>query len=351
MTKSPSDQTILVSGASGFLATQVIKAFLEKGYNVRGTVRSIESAQACRDIFPNADDKQLSFVIVKDMAAPNAFHEAVTSDIDGVMHTASPFTFSVEDNEKDLLLPAINGTLNMLKAVKDNAPNVKRVVCTSSFAASVDVTAGYRAGYTYTEDDWNPCSYEEAAKKDTDGGIAYCASKALAEKAAWDFMKDNSNVGFDLVMINPVYILGKVDQSIKGMDRLNQSAADLYRYMDGSHVGKAVDPAGFPIFVDVVDCAEGHLRAYEIPEAGGKRFLFTSDNFCWEETVHVLQSIPGLAGKLPKVPDKSEYVRPDMYKVSNDKAKTVLGMEFKGLEQTITQMAMSLLEKEKMFED
>ena len=67
------------------------------------------------------------------------------------MHTASPFIFSVEDNEKDLLLPAINGTLNMLKAVKENGPNVKRVVCTSSFAACVDLNAGYRVGHTYTE--------------------------------------------------------------------------------------------------------------------------------------------------------------------------------------------------------
>ena len=77
----------------------------------------------------------------------------------------------------------------------------------------------------------------------------------------------------------------------------------------------------------------GHLRAYEIPEAGGQRFLFTSDNFCWEETVYLLQAIPGLEDKVPNVPDKSEYKRPDMYKVSNEKAKTVLGIKFKGLEQ------------------
>ena len=75
--KPPSDQTILVSGASGFLATQVIKIFLDKGYKVRGTVRSVESADAVRDIFPEASDK-LSFVVVKDMAAPNAFNDAIT---------------------------------------------------------------------------------------------------------------------------------------------------------------------------------------------------------------------------------------------------------------------------------
>lgn len=96
----------------------------------------------------------------------------------------------------------------------------------------------------------------------------------------------------------------------------------------------------------------GHLRAYEIPEAGGQRFLFTSDNFCWEETVYLLQAIPGLEDKVPNVPDKSEYKykRPDMYKVSNEKAKTVLGIKFKGLEQTITEMAKCLLKKKEMLE-
>ena len=145
---NPSDQTILVTGATGFVATQVIKTFLNSGYKVRGTVRSDASAQACREIFPDAGDR-LSFAIVPDIAAPNAFHEALKdNDIDGVMHVASPFTFSAQDNEKDLLLPAINGMLNLLKAVKDNAPRVKRVVATSSFAAVLTVTDGMRPGYT-----------------------------------------------------------------------------------------------------------------------------------------------------------------------------------------------------------
>ena len=124
------------------------KTFLNSGYKVRGTVRSDASAQACREIFPDAGDR-LSFAIVPDIAAPNAFHEALKdNDIDGCLHLASPFTFAAKDNEKDLLLPAINGMLNLLKAVKDNAPRVKRVVATSSFAAVLTVTEGMRPGYT-----------------------------------------------------------------------------------------------------------------------------------------------------------------------------------------------------------
>lgn len=178
------------------MATHIISSFLSAGYNVRGTVRSEKSAEAVKKTHSD-HASQLSFSIVPDIAAPNAFDSAV-KDVDGVIHNASPFAFNVSDNEKELLLPAIQGTKSCLSAVKKFAPKVKRVVVTSSFAAIVDMSKGMRPGYVYTEKDWNPCTYEEA--KEGDGATAYCASKAFAERAAWEFGED-PEVGFDVVTI------------------------------------------------------------------------------------------------------------------------------------------------------
>jgi len=99
-----------------------------------------------------------------------------------LLTAASGFVMHVEHNERDLLDPAIKGTTEVLKAVQKNAPQVKRIVITSSFAAMMDPTQGVRPGYTYTEKDWNPVTYVQA--KGGDGGTAYCASKTFAEKAA-----------------------------------------------------------------------------------------------------------------------------------------------------------------------
>ena len=103
---------------------------------------------------------------------PNAaFDEAVKSDppFDIVIHTASPFHFNVQDVQKDLLDPAINGTTGILKAIKKSAPTVKRVVITSSFAAIIDGAKGLRPGYVYTEADWNPTTPQLALENPSNG--------------------------------------------------------------------------------------------------------------------------------------------------------------------------------------
>lgn len=198
--KPPAEQTILVTGASGFVAAHVLHSFLHAGYKVRGTVRSDATAQNVLKTH-ESHASQLSFEIVPDIRTPGAFDEAVKG-VDGVIHTASPFVFDVADNERDLLEPAIQGTTGILESVAKHAPQVKRVVVTSSFAAIIDMgkTPEEAATYTYTEEDWNPCTYEEA--KAGNGAIAYCASKAFAERCAFDFVKDK-HPNFDVATICP----------------------------------------------------------------------------------------------------------------------------------------------------
>ena len=235
-------QLILLTGASGFLAAHVLNSLLRHGYSVRGTVRNEGSASKVRKTHShllNGDDSRLSFAIVQDIVKPGAFDEAVKG-VDGVIHTASPFQLQVEDNERDLLEPALKGTTEILKAVQKNAPQVKRVVITSSFASIVDLSQGNRPGYTYSEKDWNPVTYEQA--KTADGGTAYCASKTFAEKAAWDFVK-TEKPNFDLAAICPPMVYGPLENDAS-LAHLNTSSADIYRFMNGSQ--EEVGPTTFP---------------------------------------------------------------------------------------------------------
>jgi nucleoside-diphosphate-sugar epimerase len=154
--------TILVTGVSGYIATHVAKCLISHGYHVRGTVRNPETAEKVRQTFSETPSS-IETVIVPDIAKEGSFNEAVR-DVDGVIHTASPFFYKVSDFDKDMCEPAVNGTLELLKSVKAMNPNVERVVITSSFAAIHDFSKGRRPGYVYTENDWNPVSLDMAYK-------------------------------------------------------------------------------------------------------------------------------------------------------------------------------------------
>lgn len=121
---------VLLTGGSGFIAVHVLEALLTQGHSVVTTVRSDAKARMLTDTFPNYGTDKLDFAIVADMAEEGAFDEAVKSDppFEWVIHTASPYHFNVTDTKKDFLDPAIIGTTGILKAVKKNAPSVKRVV-------------------------------------------------------------------------------------------------------------------------------------------------------------------------------------------------------------------------------
>lgn len=338
MSKPAHEQTILITGASGFVAAHVLNSFLSAGYQVRGTVRSQSSADNVRKTHARYAD-QLSFVFVEDISAPHAFDKAVVG-VDGVIHTASPFQLDVKDNEKDLLLPAINGTNSLLEAVAAHAPQVKRVVITSSFAAIIDMgKPNGGVGYTYTEADWNPCTYEQA--KAGPGPVAYCASKAFAEKAGFDFVK-NKKPNFDVVSINPPMIYGPIAHHVSSLDKLNTSSADIYRFMTGDT--KEIGPTSFPLFCDVRDVGEAHLCAYEKPEAGGQRFACTGGNFSYQEVCEVLrEQFPELKSK---VPDPAKEPASPGCSLSNEKARKVLGIQFRTLKECITDGAKSLIQLE-----
>lgn len=248
---------------------------------------------------------------------------------------------AVEDCERDLLLPAIRGTTSILQAVKANAPKVRRVVITSSFAAILDMSHGARPGYVYTENDWNPETFDKA--KAADGATAYCASKALAEKAAFDFVA-NEQPQFSITTICPPMIYGPLGHAVDDMSKLNTSAADFYRLMNGS--SQEIPSTAFFAFVDVRDVAEAHFRAFESEKAAGQRYFVAGGNYTYQEMVEILrEKFPNLADRIPKAQQGS--VDPDTYKVSTKKAESELGIQFRGLEQVTVDTAESLLQLER----
>ncbi|KAG9238131.1 hypothetical protein BJ875DRAFT_87815 [Amylocarpus encephaloides] len=325
-------KTVLVTGGSGYVAAEVINAFLSRGYNIKTTVRNEAAAEKIKKSHSQHIDR-ISFAYVKDLQIPGGHDDAVKG-VDGVVHTASPFVLEVKSNLHDLLEPAKNGTVEVLKSVQKSNPDVKRVLVTSSFASLVDLTQGARPGYAYTEKDWNPTSWEVAASQDTSGVVSYCASKGFAEKAAFDFVADNKP-NFDITSICPPMVYGPSSVGFPGFAKLNTSSADIYRFMSGSL--KEVPETGFYGFVDVRDLAEAHVRAYESEAAAGQRYLTVSAGYTYQQVADIIRA--GFPAKRDLVPEGNvNEPFPDVYKMDNTKIKTELGMEFRPLKTTIVDM-------------
>ena len=174
---------ILLTGANGFLGSHILKQLLDyPNVSVRAVVRSASKVEAVKNDFSGYDN--LDFAVVPDITAPKAFHKALTSSdvpFDLVVHSASPFLYKAISNNRDFLDPAVNGTTEILRSVQAVAPNVKRVVITSSFASVADLPHPEKiAGKTFVDDDWNPITWEEALNA-TDKGVPYQGSKTFAE--------------------------------------------------------------------------------------------------------------------------------------------------------------------------
>jgi len=203
--------------------------------------------------------------------------------------------------------------------------------------------AGYWPEHTYTEADWNPITYEEAANDSTDGPTAYCASKAFAEKAAWDFVAQQKP-NFTLTTICPPMVYGPPAHSIDSLNNLNTSSADIYRLINGSE--KTVPPNAFYAFVDVRDVGEAHARAYETPEAAGQRYFVTGGSYTFQQICDIIrEDFPSKRTLTPEGEVRAPL--PNVYKVDNSKAKTELKMTFRDLRTTIHDMVEEFIAIEK----
>ncbi|KAI2610023.1 NAD(P)-binding protein [Hypoxylon fragiforme] len=346
MTTPQTKGTILITGAGGLVGGQIIREALESGFSVRIAARSASSASRTASRFPSHASR-LSTAVVADMTTAASYAPAFADGaITAVVHAASPFVLAPRDNVQDLLVPATRGATAILDAVRaygGGAGKVRSVVATSSFAAVVDVGRGRREGHTYTEADWNPATWEEAAAA-ADGVVAYCASKALAERGMWAWMDDaqrkgggGAAVGFGLTTICPPWVFGPYAWELSDTKGLSESIGLLDRILDA----EAVPPFDFGGYADAREVAAAHVRAIERPEmAAGRRFI-VGQGFRYQAAVDAArEALPELRGRLP-VGTPGEWV--DAYEIDGGAAERVLGVRYGRLRDTVRDTYVQLL--------
>ncbi|KIO34524.1 hypothetical protein M407DRAFT_240425 [Tulasnella calospora MUT 4182] len=333
----PSSNTVLLTGANGFLGYQITKSLLERGHTVVGTVRSESKTKYLKEKFSSLigeDKARLKFAIVEDIATPGAFDEVLKSyQFDAVIHSSSPYITDVKDVEEDLYRPAIQGTVGILESIKANAPTVKRVVVTSSFASVNNLTKGTWPEHTYTGEDWSPITREDGLANPR---VGYTASKKLAEEAAWNFVKTKSPA-FALTTICPPMIYGPPEQELSDLSALNTSAAEIYGYFCGTR-----EPGNRVwLWVDVRDVALAHVLAAESTAAESHRYIVTSGNYSAQQFLdYIWKHYPERAASrnIPKGTPGQLYPEGGVYKADNSKSKRELGMVYRDLDTTLKDM-------------
>ena len=337
-----SSDLVLVTGASGYIATHVVKLLQEQGYRVRATVRTLKNeakVKPLRELCPGA--KHPIELVEADLTNEESWIPAV-KDCKYVLHIASPFPAENPANEDEIIKPAVNGTIAVLKACGES---VKRVVLTSSTAA---VNNGYDAREKpWTEEDWTD------PEKATEKG-AYIKSKGLAEKAAWDYVKGlPEERKFELAVVNPGYVVGPLlcgafTTSMEIPRRI------LQREMP------ALPKFGMGM-VDVRDVALGHVNAMKVPEAAGNRHILVTATQSMKDMAFLLDAefrplgynppsaeLPNFIVKMGSWFDKSLcLITPALGKYAQfdtTRMKSVLGITPREMKNSICDMAYSMIE-------
>ena len=333
---------VLVTGATGFIAGHVILQLLDAGHEVRGTARSASSAARLNETLSQYAGRPVAIELVAaNLERDDGWAEAVAG-MDFVQHVASPFPSGVPKDPNDLIRPATDGALRVLKASR--AAGVKRVVMTSSMAA-IAYGWGENRPAVLTEEHWsNPDNLKD--------NTAYTRSKTIAERAAWDYVNGEGK-GLELAVINPAAVLGPVMSG-----DLSASLELLTMPLSGKI--PAVPRIGFGI-VDVRDVAAAQVAAMTVPGAAGERFLVSQPFMWFSDVADVLRdAFPAYAKKLPKgtMPDfmlkivavfnpTLKQVIPELGRqrqISNEKARTILGWTPRTANEAIIDGAQSLID-------
>lgn len=335
-------QTVLLTGASGYIAKHILVQLLNAGFAVRASVRNLTRADEVRAaVQPHVNGPlgdRLSFVAL-DLEQDAGWDVALTG-VDVLMHTASPFPLSQPKDPADLIRPAVQGALRALRAAK--AAGVNRVILTSSSAA---VAGGPLppGKPSFTEEDWtNPSA---------PGTSAYTQSKTLAERAAWDFVRDQAPQ-MQLTTINPVFVVGPP------LDKhFGTSVSVIERLL------KASDPMlpnfGFAT-VDVRDVALAHVLALTTPGTAGRRYI-VADRFLWFTDIAqilktnfptrkiVTRRAPDFVVRLLGVFDKAiASIIPILGRkdeVSGARAMAELGLKFRDVRRSVIETAQFLIDQ------
>ncbi|THH17591.1 hypothetical protein EW146_g3264 [Bondarzewia mesenterica] len=334
---------VLVSGANGYIAAWVARTLLEKGYSVRGTVRSASKGDHLKKLFAQYGDK-FELVVVEDITKEGAFDEAVKG-VDLIFHTASPFHFNVTEPD-ELIVPATKGTVSILESAKKYGSSVKRIVVTSSCAAVIKPSA---TPAVWDETSWNEPAIEEVKEKGRNAQLIsmYRASKTLAEKAAWEFVEKNkSSIGWDLVVLNPPFVFGPPIHEVQSLSSLNTSMQEFFNaVVKGTKDNKTLQTVG-SAWVDVRDLGLAQVLAGEKEEAGGERIIVSAGPYYWQEIVDVANSIspPPIANLVKGNPGSTKGVE-YMLNYNTSKCDRILGVKLRTMKEMINDCLVDFKER------
>ncbi|XP_039174086.1 phenylacetaldehyde reductase-like [Eucalyptus grandis] len=323
---STTEKVVCVTGGAGYIASWLINLLLHRGYTVKATIRDTNGSRKTQHLLALGGAKERLHLFKADLLEEGSF-DSILDGCGAVFHTASPVVFSALDPQAEIVDPAVRGTLNVLKSCA-KVPSIKRVVVTSSMAAVVlngkPLTSGVVVDETWFSD---PVFCEESK-------LWYVLSKTLAEKAAWDFARENR---MDLVVINPGHVIGPLLQPT-----VNLSMEMILTLLNGLYnAGAQTFPKISYKFVDVRDVSHAHILALKNPSASGR--------YCMAgEAIHCHGVLKILHNFYPTLhlPEKCENDKPyqSAPRVSREQIEG-LGVKFIPLEVSLRDTVESLKEK------
>ncbi|KAF8013274.1 hypothetical protein BT93_I1199 [Corymbia citriodora subsp. variegata] len=311
---------VCVTGAAGYLASWLIKRLLLSGYHVVGTVRDPGNEKKVAHLWKLEGAKERLQLVKADLMKEGSFDVAIMG-CEGVFHTASPVLIPSRDPKAEILEPAIEGTLNVLRSCKKN-PNLRRVVLTSS-SSTVRARDDFDPNVPLDESTWSSIELCERLQ------LWYVLSKTLAEKAAWEFCTENK---IDLVTLLPAFLIGPSLPPV-----LCSTASDVLGLLKGET--EKFQWHGRMGYVHIDDVACCHILVYEERSACG-RYICSAVVMDNNELVSFLSSrYPSLP-----VPRRFEPLDRPYYEYNTSKLKS-LGFKFKSVEEMFDDCLASLVEQ------
>ncbi|KAG6852877.1 hypothetical protein C0991_008390 [Blastosporella zonata] len=345
---------VIVTGVNGHIASATALRLLQKGYRVRGTVRSERSAGYVKKELASFGNN-FEIAVVPDIVAPGAFADAIKG-ASAIVHVASPVTMDAKKPEEQFV-PAVDGTINLLETAKKEK-GIKKVLFTGSIG-SVVMTAKDPTKEIITPDDWNV--YTEQLVQNLDdpliGFHIYVGSKLAAEKAAWKFVEEEKAssaawmlaiVDFSLTVLLPAVALGPIHKDMTGPPRQDVSLGWLYDYIADPPRKDGAPTAEITLFVHVYDIADLFVASLTSPEADGQRIITLGTKSSYAAVADILRKAYPNRKVPPADPNAPAMAFPgaEVIRFDTSLGTKLLGGKWRSLEDMVLSGAKDLIEKE-----